>query len=167
MKAVAKTLQGARRRKIGKGGEGEGKGSPRENPFGRGGNADFCRILFFHLSHEGVPSFLPVRQHNKIPADNLSVQKALCAEQSPTVHPTRCRLASRCARRRLLPCRAADRYARRVCLRVTAHASTVHSAVTACRAADRYARRVCLRVTAHASTVHSAVTACRATDRPS
>ena len=75
MRAVAKTLQGRRRRKIGKGGEGEGKGSPRENPFGRGGNADFCRILFFPLSHEGVPSFLPVRQHNKIPADNLSVNR--------------------------------------------------------------------------------------------
>ena len=102
MRAVAKTLQGRRRRKIGKGGEGEGKGSPRENPFGRGGNADFCRILFFPLSHEGVPSFLPVRQHILFlsticrckrliaPSNRLQTADTLSANGSLRSHSAKC-----------------------------------------------------------------------------
>ena len=73
------------REKRGKGVRERGKGVRGKTRLGEGEVPVFVGFSFFPLSHEGVPSFLPVRQHNKIPTDNLSVQKAHCAEQSPII----------------------------------------------------------------------------------
>ena len=60
--------------KRGKGERVEGKGSARENPTGRGGSPRFCRILFFPLSQEGVPSH---RRDMECPIDEAPIAQAL------------------------------------------------------------------------------------------